>query len=346
MAQPELKSKRMRVVDSSYAFYEHAYNQGWTDGLPVIPPTEERVREMLSGTRLAPGELIAKIPPRFGMATVEKIAVNALMAGCLPEYLPVIIAAMHAMSEPAFKLEGLQPTTNPGGPGVIVNGPIRNRIDLNCGGNALGPGRRANATIGRAIRLILLNIGGGIPQTVDKATLGFPGKYTFCLGENEEESPWEPLHVERGYKAEDSTVTMISPAGTTNVNCSNSDAQEVLLILANSLGRWGSNDMIYCSGQPALFLSPSRAKLLASQGYPKQAIKEFLWEKSAVSASQLPYRTRPRGCAWKEGDMARPVRSPNDIILVVAGAPERSAHAVVVECFADNAEAVTKVIEE
>ncbi|MBI2909568.1 MAG: hypothetical protein HYX92_18150 [Chloroflexi bacterium] len=344
MTQPELKSRRFRVVDSAQDFYQYAYDKGWTDGLPVIPPTEERVREMVGGR--VPGELIAKVPPRSGLATVETIAVNAVMAGCLPEYLPVIIAGVRAMCEPVFKLDGIQPTTNPAGPGLIVNGPIRQRIDLNCGGNALGPGRRANATIGRAIRLILLNIGGGTPQMVDKATLGYPGKYTFCLGENEEDSPWEPLHVERGFKPQESTVTMISAAGITNANCSNSDAGEVLRILANSLARWGSNDMIYCSAQPALLFSPSRAKLLASQGYSRQAVKEYLWENTAIPASELPYKTRPRGSAWKDGDIARPVSSPDDIIIAVAGAPERSAHVVVVECFPDGAQAVTKLIED
>lgn len=171
------------------------YERNWTDGLPVIPPTESRVKRMLEGVNKEPDEVIAFLPPLQGEATVAKIAVNAVMAGCKPEYMPILIAAIQAMSEPILNLGALQTTTNPCAPLMMINGPIRNDVGLNSCAGVLGPGVRANATLGRAVRLILLNIGGARPGGLDKATQGQPGKYTFCIAENEEENPWEPLHV-------------------------------------------------------------------------------------------------------------------------------------------------------
>ncbi|MBI2908357.1 MAG: hypothetical protein HYX92_11975 [Chloroflexi bacterium] len=195
----QLRSRRLKVA-SEEAATGFLYEQGWTDGLPVVVPTPDRVEAMLAGTRRRPEDLIGLIPPAMGKATVEKMAINAVMAGCLPSYLPVVIAALEAMVAPEFVLARVQATTNPVAPLAVVNGPIRQKLDINCGHNALGQGRQSNATIGRAIRLILSNIGGAIPGVTDMATLGQPAKYTFCLGENEEALPttWPPLHVEKG----------------------------------------------------------------------------------------------------------------------------------------------------
>src|SRR5688572_28062782 len=200
---------RVEGPDDFRAFFDDIYDRGWTDGLPVIPPREEYVREMIESNGLEGDVVIANIAPDGAAATVEKIAINAVMAGCRNEYLPVLLAAVKAMAQPQFNLLWVQATTNPVAPFVVVNGPIRARIDINCGRGALGPGRRANATIGRALRLIMLNIGGAIPGEVDKAVLGQPGKFTFCLGEFEEESPWEPLHVELGLARSSSAVCVI-----------------------------------------------------------------------------------------------------------------------------------------
>src|SRR3990167_5362018 len=164
---------------------------------------------MLRTTRLAPETVIATIAPGFGAATIERIAINAVLAGCDPEYLPVLIAAAEAVAAPEFNLQGIQSTTNPGAVWLIINGPIARRLGVNSGNNCLGQGNWANATLGRALRLILQNIGGALPGEMDRATQGQPGKYTFCCTENEERNPWEPLHVERGFARERSAVTVV-----------------------------------------------------------------------------------------------------------------------------------------
>ena len=209
MATPENTGARfLELPDSPYAIYEHFYAKGWTDGLPIIPPTEDLVGETLRYTDRAPEETVVELPPRGGAATVEKIAVNAVMAGCMPEYLPVLIAAAKAVAEPQYNLYGRQTTTHPGAHLVIINGPIRGELGVNCHRNVLGQGFRANATIGRALRLLLITVGGGVPGVTDMATHGHPGKYSYCIGEDEEGSPWSPLHADRGFDPGTSTVTV------------------------------------------------------------------------------------------------------------------------------------------
>ncbi|MEK7874017.1 MAG: hypothetical protein AAB502_09215, partial [Chloroflexota bacterium] len=180
MPRSALRSTPITIDESLEAINDAFYEKGWTDGLPVVPPTAERIQRMLDYVRRGPSEVVAHLPPTDGEATIEKIAVNAVMAGCRPDYMPVLIAAVEAITEPRFNLNAIQATTNPVAPLTIINGPIRKELNVNCGSNALGQGWRANATIGRAIRLILVNVGGGLPGTVDKATLGMPGKYSFC----------------------------------------------------------------------------------------------------------------------------------------------------------------------
>src|SRR5437879_7073417 len=177
---------------------EAAYARGWSDGLPVVPPTAEPVLRMLSGTSRDPGEVVAVVPPDLAECTVEKAAINAVMAGCLPEYLPVVLAALEAVCTDEFNIHGVLATTYASGPVVIVNGPIAARVGMNSGVNVLGQGNRANATIGRALQLIVRNVGGGRAGEVDRATHGNPGKYTFCFAEDEARSPWECLAAGRG----------------------------------------------------------------------------------------------------------------------------------------------------
>ena len=193
-----LRSRRVELAELEDEA-EAMFDRGWTDGLPVVPPTEERVLRMLDGTTRAPDEVVAVVPPDLVECTVEKVAVNAVMAGCKPEYLPVVLAAVEAACTDEFNAHGLLATTYFSGPVVIVNGPIARAIGMNSGVNALGQGNRANATIGRALQLVIRNVGGGRPGEVDRATLGNPGKYTFCFAEDEAGSPWEPLSVERGF---------------------------------------------------------------------------------------------------------------------------------------------------
>ena len=180
----------------------HYQERGWTDGLPIVPPTERRVHELLKQTPRDPREVVGVLPPRQGEATVEKIAVNAVMAGCRPEYFPVVLAAIEALADPLFNLDSVQATTHPVATLLVVNGPITRAIGLQAGYGSFGQGFRANLTIGRAVRLVLMNVGGGLPGSGDRATQGTPAKIAYCVAENEAESPWEPLHVEAGLPAD------------------------------------------------------------------------------------------------------------------------------------------------
>jgi hypothetical protein len=178
---------------------EWYFAQGWTDGLPIVPPTPAAVETMIAALGGDPDLVECKIPPRHGSLSREVLAINLVMAGCKPEYAPVVRAALLALAQPAFNLNGVQATTHMAAPLLIVNGPIAGAVGMNPGANAFGSGNRANATIGRAIRLVLLNVGGAWPGDLDKATLGHPGKYTYAVAENEAESPWAPYHVEKGF---------------------------------------------------------------------------------------------------------------------------------------------------
>src|SRR3546814_279807 len=194
------------------------YRAGMTDGLPVVPPTPERVARMLAGARRDPAQVLGVMGPGYGQATVEKIAVNAVMAGCQPDYLHVLIAACEAMLDYEFNLYGINATTHPVTPMLVINGPAAERLRVNSGYNCMGQGWRANATIGRAIRLILINIAGGTPGKGDRATHGTPAKFSFCLAENEMASPWEPLHVRRGFAPRQSTVTVHASEAPHEIN--------------------------------------------------------------------------------------------------------------------------------
>src|SRR6185295_7107007 len=215
----------------------------------------ERVERMLRHTRRAPDEVVAKIAPGFGAATVELIAINAVMAGCHPEYLPVLIAAAEAVATPQFHLQAIQATTNPAAVWLIVNGPIAKWLEVNSGAGCLGQGAWANATLGRALRLILQNIGGALPGEMDRATHGQAGKYSFFSVENEKMSPWEPLHVERGFAPDASTVTVVGAAGTLNMTTLARNADDLLRVIADTMAHPPSNDY-WIGGEPWLILAP------------------------------------------------------------------------------------------
>jgi len=291
MGALELKSKRVQV-DSEAAVFEEYYRRGWTDGLPIIAPTPQRVEEMLAYVGMAPDEEIAEVPPRRAMATAEKIAINAVMAGCLPSYLPVVLAAVQAMADPTFNLFALDTTTSPVCVLTVVNGPIRGQLDINSSYGCLGPGWRSNATIGRAIALVEQNIGGRIPGPVSKSTHGQPGRYTMCIAEFEEKNPWEPLHVERGLKPEDSAVTVFSPTGTTSImDLWSQSAEGILTLCAHSMDWVGSNNMASArGGESLLILSPAHAQIIAKEGWSKDDIRRFLMKE----ANQTPLSKFPK----------------------------------------------------
>jgi hypothetical protein len=255
------------------------YQKGWTDGLPIIPPTEEAVAEMLTGTDRPPDHVIGKLIPRMGHVTVEKIAVNAVMAGALPTYMPILIAAVQTLLNPASNFGTWGVSTGSWAPFWIINGPIRNAIRLNNGTGALSPGDMANATIGRAMGLIIKNIGGARKGIEDMGTLGNPGKYSLVIAENEEETPWEPLHVEHGLAKEDSAITVSSPNTYIQIWPYGSDDDGILrAILYNLIPRGG----------PCIIITPQHAKILSDNGWTKSDIKAFISRYALVPAYHMP----------------------------------------------------------
>jgi hypothetical protein len=273
-----VQSTLLQTSDDIESVFETMYNKGWTDGLPVIPPTPERVARMLATTTRRPDEVIAQLPPLRADATIEKIAINAVMAGCRPEYFPTVLASVEAVADPHYELYGINTTTNPTVPFIIVNGPIRNELDVNCSWSVLGPSKRANATIGRALSLVMINLAGRIPELACKATWKMPGAYTMCAGEYEEESPWEPLHVERGFAAGESTVTLMSPNAAMNiVDTESQNADELLLNIGAGMLNAGGNGVFpfYGLGEVCLMICPGHARVIAEQ-YSKRQVQEFL----------------------------------------------------------------------
>ena len=332
-------------LDAINALYRE---RRWSDGLPIVPPTLKRVEAMLRGTRRAPEEIVAKIAPGFGAATVERIAINAVIAGCAPEYLPVLIAAIEAVAAPEFNLQGIQATTNPVAIWIIVNGPCARQLEINGAFNCLGEGARANATIGRALRLILRNVGGALPGEMDRATHGQPGKYTFCCAENEDANPWEPLHVERGFTADRSTVTVVGAEGTMNMNTHAKDAGELLRVIAETMIHPPSNEYTH-GGEPWLVIGPEHVEILKRAGLSKAEVKRCLWERSKMPAGRMTAKDlgRVRNSRSHElgeigPDTLLPIsRQPETIGIVVAGGP--GTHSVYVPCFG-NSLAVTREV--
>ncbi len=255
---------------------EACFDRGWSDGLPVVPPTELRVVRMLTGTRRSPDEVLGNVPPDYAACTVEKIAINAVMAGCTAEYLPVVIAAVEAALMDEFCMHGLLATTYFSGPMVIVNGPISRAIGMNARGNALGQGNRANATIGRALQLVIRNVGGGKPGAVDRAALGNPGKYTYCFAEDETNSCWESLAVEKGYSSEASTVTLFAADGMQGIVDQKSRTPESLCrSFAAGLRVVGHPKMVLAA-DAFLVVSPEHERVFREAGWSKARVKEEL----------------------------------------------------------------------
>jgi hypothetical protein len=279
------------------------YQNGWTDGLPIVPPTEKAVVEMMTGTDLPRDHVVAKIIPRLGKATIEKIAVNAVMAGALPTHMPVLIASIQALMDKKSRFDTFEVSTGSWAPFFAINGPIRNDIHVNYSSGALSPGDISNAAIGRAVGLIVKNIGAARKGIEDMGVIGNPSKYSLILGESEEESPWEPLHVERGFKKEDNTVTLFFPNGYVQTVPRETSAQGIAQSLAD-MGPWNMS---------CLIVIPSHAKVLSSEGWTKKKLKEFIL-KNAVS---------PFPASKDNSDiLSRPPAADSDgLLIVVAGGP-------------------------
>ncbi len=307
---------------------EYYFDQGWTDGLPVVPPTPESVAAMVGALGGEPDRLEARIPPRWGNLTREVLAINLVLAGCRPEYAPVVRAAVLALTSSPFNLHGVQATTHMAAPLVVVNGPVRHEIGLNAGSNVFGSGFRANATIGRAIRLVLLNVGGGWPGDLDKSTLGHPGKYTFCIAENEEASPWAPYHVEHGYRPEDSTVFCIAAEGPHSVtNHVANDPEGILDSIASAMSTIAHNNAV-SSGSCAVVIGPEHAATIAAQRWTRQDVRRYLWWATTNTFDDISFggrygkiynRNLPRWYKREPGARIPIVPSADDIHLFVAG---------------------------
>jgi len=335
--------RSIEVDDAPEAVLEAFVTREWCDGLPIVPPTADRVRVMLGDAE--PERALGAMPPLWRTATLEAIAVNAVMAGCRPEYFPVIVAAVDAMLDPDFNLYGVQATTHPVAPLVIVNGAYGRRIGLHAGSGCFGPGFRANATIGRALRLILMNVGGAWPGRHDMATQGSPAKFSYCIAENEEASPWGPLK-------DGDAVTVYGGEGPHNVNDhASTTASGILSTVSHTAATLGSNVGWYFSqSQLLVVLGPEHARTIAGDGLTRADVQRFVYEHA-----RLPLATLKLGGMWGmhdwpawmmalRDDEVRPpqVPSPDDVLVVVAGGPGKHSSVVPNTCFS---RAVSRPIE-
>lgn len=307
---------------------EWYFQQGFTDGLPVVPPSPEKVSAAVAALGGEPDHVEARVPPRWGDLTREVLAVNGVMAGCLPAYMPVVRAALVAMCSPPFNLHGIQATTHMAAPLVVVNGPIRQSIGMNAGSGLFGPGNRANATIGRAIRLVLLNVGGGVLGELDKSTLGHPGKYSFCIAENEEASPWEPYHVEKGYRSDDSTVFCLAAEAPHSVtNHVADDPEGVLDSVASAMSTIAHNNAV-TSGTCAVVVCPEHAATIGARRWSRRDVRQYLWEHTTNTFDDISFggrygkiynRNLPASYRREPGARIPIVPTSDDIHLFVAG---------------------------
>jgi hypothetical protein len=302
-------------------WFTWAEDRGWGDGLPTNAPTEELVDAMLAG--LPPDTApLGALPPRRVVPTLRSVAANAVMAGCRPVDLPVVVAALRAVGTEAYNLHGSLATTHSCAPMVLVNGPARQHLGLNARGNCFGQGTRANAVIGRALSLVLMNVGGARPGTMDRSTHGSPAKYTFCFAENEEESPWPPYHVRRGFDAADSVVTVMAAEPPHNVNDHGSTSgEEILTTVAGTMAQSGSNN-VYVRGPHLLVLGPEHAATLHRDRWTIEAIRGWLWEHARIPVERISPNNRRQFTHWgvePDGDHYTVSTGPEQLHVVVAG---------------------------
>lgn len=316
--------------DDEDAALAACHDLGWTDGLPVVLPTPRRVAAMLAGLG-HPDAVIAAMPPTGYPVTNRAIAANAVMAGCTTEHLAVLTALVRAVCVPSFNLNGIATTTGPSTPFAVVNGAAAGLAGLNSGRGALGPGCRANASIGRALRLLLTNVGGARPGEVGKSIMGQPGRYTMCIAENEAASPWEPLHVTLGIPANESAVTVLGATGTMNVLTPRSDVDAMLTILGDSLAYLGNPNVVMGKGTVGVLLSPGHARAMASAGLSKADAAAAIWDRSAIPIERFPASAHPDPPYEfiVHDRKVYPVAGPGQIYLIVVGGPEPT-HATVV----------------
>jgi hypothetical protein len=333
MTAAPLRSRRLAVPAAFDAIQDYYEGQGWTDGLPVVPATEDLVRAMLGPLGQDPGQALGVIQPRNAPVTLEKIAVNAVMAGCRPAHFPVVVAAVRAILRPEFNVAGCQATTGGAAPVILVNGPLAQELQINGDAGCFGPGFRANAVIGRALRLVIRNVGGLIPGEMDKATLSTPERYAFCFAENEAHSPWEPRHVELGYAAGASTVTLtavraVYPVMETTV----AGGRAVLATLVESLKTVGVANyyQIGAGAQLTLIVCPEHAAEMDAAGLSKSDVRESIFQQARMPMRRLKgiahygNRNWPAWIDESDPDALVPVACcADDVVVVVAGGDGR-----------------------
>lgn len=313
---------------------------GLSDGFPVVPPTPERMDAFLSRTDMAPDVVLGLLPPRMGVVTPAAIAANAIMAGCRAEWLPVIIAGLQAVLEPRFNLDGIQATTHPCAPLLIVHGAAARDLGFHGGAGLFGPGFRANATVGRAVRLCLMHIGGAVPGTTDRATHGQPSKFSYCIIENVDESPWEPYHVTTaGLDATDDAVTVFAAESPANVNNHvGRSAEHILTTIASTMTHLGANSAYFTQGEVFVVLSPEHAQTIADSGYSRADVSAYLFEHARQDRDALEQggmwgmQTWPSWMTNADAPTALPPGDdPEAFRILVAGGPGR--HSLVLQGF-------------
>jgi peroxiredoxin len=324
---------------------EDMFERGWTDGLPVVPPTRERVDAMLGGRD--PAESLGAVPPGLGEATLERVAACAVLAGCRPEYFPVVVAAVEAALAPEFNLHGQAVTTQPAGQVVVVNGPVREALGLNAGMGALGPGWRPNLTIGRALRLVVTLTGDGAPGRLDRSTLGQPGKLGLCLAENEEGSPWEPLHAERGFDRSASVVTLIAADAPLAISDHRSTTPEELAGVLGwaAAGAW--SPYWWPLGETSVYVvCPEHQALFAEAGWSKQRLREAMFTAVRRPARELRRgETTPLVAAAADDAPVGKWTAPEDIVLLAAGGEAGRFSAVLGPCLGMGSQIVSREVQ-
>ena len=339
-----LRSPLHEVADAFEA-NELFQRNGWTDGLPIVPPTEESVRRFLDAAGLAAEAEVGVEPVRRRRITAEKVAIAAVMAGCLPEYLPVVVAAIQAMCEPEFGFHGVTASTGGSAPLMVVNGPVRRALGMNATHNVLANGSRPNATIGRALRLLIINVLGGIPGQLDRSTLGHPGKFTLCVAEDEEDSAWLPLAAERGVPAGASAVTVLAVASPHQVmNEWTHDPREIAETYAAAIR---ANMLTYSiwAGNYAIVVAKQHRQIFAEAGWSKRDLRECLHERARVTRRAWRSVGKSAGAPRKDEDATyTALRSPDDLLVVAAGGPAGGFGAILPPWYGRKSLAVTKGI--
>ena len=341
-----LRSKRYDLTDA-FAVNEFYHAKGWTDGLPIVPPTEERVSECLDAAGLAPGDIIGIEQVRQRPIIAEKAAVNAVLAGCLPAYMPVVVAVLGAMCDAQYNLHGTSASTGGAAPFIVVNGPVRTLIGMNATHNVLGNGNRANATIGRAIRLVLINVLGVIPGELDRSTLGHPGKFTFSIAEDEENSPWTPLAQEREIPEGQSAVTVMAAGAPRQImNEWTADPVEILETFA---GEMRHNMLTYSvwAGNYVLVIPKQLRDLLVAAGWQKRDIREYIFRSARVVRSDWA-KVGKKNIVDRSGGPLQEftaLKEPSDLLIVAAGGPAGGFGAVIPPWLGSKARAVTKPVD-